>query len=508
MLRKISILLIVLSLAGGISHAFNWALPSLRWFFEFGDIYGYVIMTVAFLGGLMMLLRGEKDIHWKPMTLRKFQRFKSIRRGHVALMIFVGLIGVAMLDQALVGKRALIVKYKGEWYFPAFKQGQFSGTEFGQEQESEASYRDLKKDWKAKGGSDWVLMPLVPWGPVLDSQDLMRVSVDKGDDGKYYRADQSSPYSGLAYTYYTDKPDQRHMMYKFRKGHQKGRCEGYSIDGDPVMREMWDKGVRTSRKLLGDLSEEQFDGASVTSLDTVLYPALKPDMGNSHYLGTDSKGWDILATLYGGFQVVLKAAVLYLSVSYLVGLSIGCMMGYFGGKFDMITQRFIEILANIPFLFVVMIINNRLEPEQRTIGVIVGVMCIFSWIGMTYYMRTATYREKARDYVSASKLLGASTPRMIFQHILPNVLSTIVTLVPFSFAAVIASLTALDFIGFGLPENYPSWGRTLSDGVANLDAPWIVTSVFAGMVILLLLITFIGEAVREAFDPKKFTYYK
>jgi len=222
-------------------------------------------------------------------------------------------------------------------------------------------------------------------------------------------------------------------------------------------------------------------------METTLYPALKPDFKNAHYLGTDSKGWDILATLYGGFQVVLKAAVLYLSISYLLGLTIGCLMGYFGGKFDIITQRLIEILANIPFLFVVMIINSRLEPEQRTIGVIVGVMCIFSWIGMTYYMRTATYKEK---------------------HILPNVISTIVTLVPFSFAAVITSLTALDFIGFGLPENYPSWGRTLSDGVANLEAPWIVSSVFVGMVVLLLLVTFIGEAVREAFDPKKFTFYK
>ena len=123
-------------------------------------------------------------------------------------------------------------------------------------------------------------------------------------------------------------------------------------------------------------------------------------------------------------------------------------------------------------------------------------------------MRTATYREKARDYVAASKLLGASAFRVIFQHILPNAISTIVTLVPFSFAAIAASLTALDFIGFGLPDNYPSWGRTLSDGVSNLDAPWIVTSVFVSMVVLLLLITFIGEAIREAFDPKKFTFYK
>ena len=508
MLRKLSILLIVLSLIGGVSHAYGWALPSLRWFFEFGDVTGYVVMGIGFILGVALLVFGGKDIQWKPMTLRKFQRFKSIRRGYYALIIFSGLVMVAMLDQAVVGKRALVVNYQGEWCFPAFQQRQYAGVDFGQENESEANYRELKKSWKSKGSNNWVLMPPVPWDPVLDSQDLVRISVEKREDGKYYRSDQSKPYSGNAYTHYEEKPEQRHMMRRFRQGAQMGRSDGYDINGDPVIREIWDQGEMISRKLLADLSEEEFDQARSTPLESILYPALKPDLKNAHYLGTDSRGWDILATLYGGFQVVLKAAVIYLAASYLIGLSVGCMMGYFGGKFDMITQRFIEVLANIPFLFVVMIINNRLEPEQRTIGVIVGVMCIFSWIGMTYYMRTATYREKARDYVAASKLLGASAFRMIFQHILPNVISTVVTLIPFSFAAVTTALTALDFIGFGLPENYPSWGRTLSDGVSNLDAPWIVSSVFASMVILLLLITFIGEAVREAFDPKKFTYYK
>ena len=511
MFRKIGIILILLALLGASSHYMGWAVPSLRWFFSFGDLHGYIAMGVGFLLGGIILIKADKNVHWRPMTLRKFERFKSIRRGYVSYWIFIILIVIALLDQTLVGKRALIVKYEGNWYFPAYQQSQYPGTKFGQKEQSEASYRELKKTWENSSSDNWLLMPIVPWDPVLDSQDLVKVRVmtkEHGENGELYREDQSRPYSGLAYTYYTEKPSQAHMVYKFRKGQITGRADGYSIDGNPVLREEWDKGERVSREWLGDLTEAEFDKAVVTEMETTLYPALKPDFKNAHYLGTDSKGWDILATLYGGFQVVLKAAVLYLSISYLLGLTIGCLMGYFGGKFDIITQRLIEILANIPFLFVVMIINSRLEPEQRTIGVIVGVMCIFSWIGMTYYMRTATYKEKARDYVQASKLLGASTLRMITQHILPNVISTIVTLVPFSFAAVITSLTALDFIGFGLPENYPSWGRTLSDGVANLEAPWIVSSVFVGMVVLLLLVTFIGEAVREAFDPKKFTFYK
>lgn len=507
MIRKLSILLIVLSLAGVVSEAMGGALPSLRWFFERGEVFGYIVMSVAFVLGSYLLARG-KEIAWKPMTLRKFQRFKSIRRGYVSFLILIGLVVVAMLDQVIVGKRALVVYYEGGWYFPAFKKAQYAGEDFGQEQKSEADYRGLKADWDGSGSSNWILMPLVPWDPVLDSQDIVKVPLVQGEGGVYYMEGKRKPYSGLAYTYYQDAPDQRHMMLRFRKGLMIGRSEGFTIKGDLAVREEWKNGERLSREFTGAVGEEEFAAAKVTPMEVILYPALGPSLKEKHYLGTDSKGWDIVATIYGGFQVVLKAALLYLTASYAIGLTIGCMMGYFGGKFDILTQRFIEILANIPFLYVVMIINNRLEPEDRTIGVIVGVMCIFSWIGMTFYMRTATYREKARDYVSASKLLGASTPRMIFKHILPNAISTIVTLIPFSFAAVTASLTALDFIGFGLPEKYPSWGRTLSDGVENLDAPWIVVSVFACMVALLLLVTFVGEAIREAFDPKKFTYYK
>ncbi len=507
MVRKFSLLIILLSLAGAISHAMGGALPSLRWFFNFGESTGYVAMGLAFAIGLFLLAR-PKDIHWTPMTLRKFHRFKSIRRGHVSLLILVGLVLVAMLDQVVVGKRALMVSYNGEWFFPAFKQGQYKGVDFGQNEESEANYRQLQQNWKDSESDNWVLMPLIPWDPVLDSQDLMKAQLEQRENGKYYLPGKDAPYSGNAYTYYLEDESQRHMMFKFRQGVQKGRSEGFAINGDRVVKEHWEEGQRVSREFFGDMDATTFDAAKVTPITVVLYPPLAPSFKDGHYLGTDTQGWDIAATLFGGFQVVLKAALLYLTVSYAVGLTIGCLMGYFGGKFDIISQRFIEILANIPFLYVVMIINNRLEPDQRTIGVIVGVMCIFSWIGMTFYMRTATYREKSRDYVAASKLLGASTPRMIFNHIIPNSISTIVTLIPFSFAAVTASLTALDFIGFGLPEKYPSWGRTLSNGVENLDAPWIVISVFACMVIVLLLVTFVGEAIREAFDPKKFTYYK
>ena len=508
MLRKISLSLIVLSIAGIVSHAMGGAIPTLRWFFEVNSTFGYISMVLALVGGIALLVSGKRDIEWKPMTVRKFQRFKSMRRGYVSFLILFTLIVLSMLDQTLVGKRALFVKYEGSWYLPAFSQTQYPGSTFGQDIESEANYRDLKLNWNERASSNWILMPIVPWDPVLDSQKLTRVDLLKAEDDLYRLENSSKPYSGIAYTYYKEKPSQIHSMIKFRKGKQSLRTEGYTITGERAVIEQWKDGVKESQKYYDGVDKEAFENAAYTPLEKTLYPALPPSYEHAHFLGTNTQGWDIVATLYGGFQVVLKAALIYLTVSYAIGLTMGCMMGYLGGSFDIISQRLIEILGNIPFLFVVMIINNRLEPEDRTIAVIVGIMCIFSWIGMTYYMRTATYREKSRDYVAASRLLGATPFRIIFMHILPNAISTIVTLIPFSFAAIATSLTALDFIGFGLPEHYPSWGRTLSDGVSNLDNPWIVSSVFGCMVIILLLITFIGEAIREAFDPKKFTFYR
>jgi microcin C transport system permease protein len=143
------------------------------------------------------------------------------------------------------------------------------------------------------------------------------------------------------------------------------------------------------------------------------------------------------------------------------------------------------------------------------IAILLTVMVLFSWTSMTYYMRTETYKEKARDYTAAAKIIGASHTRIIFHHILPNVISTLVTFMPFTIVAAISSITALDFLGFGLPPPTPSLGELLKQGTANLrTAPWIVTSAFVTLVVLLTLVTFIGEAVRESFDPKKFTVYK
>jgi microcin C transport system permease protein len=186
-------------------------------------------------------------------------------------------------------------------------------------------------------------------------------------------------------------------------------------------------------------------------------------------------------------------------------------MGYFGGAFDIVIQRLIEIFSNIPFLFVVMIASTAVpERLKETAGlwIILFILLLFGWMGMTYFMRTAALKEKARDYIASARIIGASTPRILFKHLLPNSVAIVVTLIPFSVSGLVLSLTSLDYLGFGLPPKYATWGQLLRDGLENLSSPWLVTSAFVCLVSLLVLITFIGEAVREAFDPKKFSYYR
>ncbi|NOH96729.1 ABC transporter permease subunit [Vibrio sp. 99-70-13A1] len=234
------------------------------------------------------------------------------------------------------------------------------------------------------------------------------------------------------------------------------------------------------------------------------FPPLAPSLESKHYLGTDVIGRDILARLVYGFRIAMGFALMTMAISYVIGTIVGCSMGYFGGKFDLFVQRMIEVWSMVPFLYVIMILVSITQP---TFTLFVAINVLFGWMGITWYMRTMTYKESAREYVMAARALGASTSRILLHHILPNTMVMIVTLAPFTIAANITALTALDYLGLGLMPPTPSWGELLQQGKSNLDAPWIVVSVVTSIVAVLVMVTFIGEAIRSAFDPKKFTRY-
>jgi len=243
-----------------------------------------------------------------------------------------------------------------------------------------------------------------------------------------------------------------------------------------------------------------------TELKEGEYPPLPPSVKNWHYLGTDKTGRDVAARLIYGFRIAIFFSLILLFFNYTIGISLGCLMGYIGGKFDLIFQRIIEVWNNIPYLYAIIIISSILIPNFFSL---LGIMIFFGWISMTWYMRTATYKEREREYVLAARALGAGTSRIIIMHIIPNTVSVIITFIPFSVAGGITSLTALDYLGFGMPAPTPSWGQLLAEASEyNITAPWIGISVISALIIILTMVTFIGEAIRESFDPKIYSTYE
>lgn len=343
-----------------------------------------------------------------PLTIKKFRRFQSIRRGYVSLLVMLLMILLSLGAELLVNSRALVVRYNGTYYWPTYGNP-IPGATFGLDYQHETNYRALARQFAEEGGGNWVLMPPVPYNP--------------------YEND-------------------------FR--------------------------------------------------DNALPPS-PPSLSDRHFCGTDASGRDVLARLVYGFRIAIFFSLVLLGATFLTGISIGSTMGYFGGGFDLVFQRLIEIWSSVPNLYVIIIIASVVIPN---FWILLFILWAFGWMGMTWTMRTVTYKERARDYVLAARALGASHARIIFRHILPNTVSVIVSYVPFQVAGGIVALAALDFLGFGLPPPEPSWGELLQQGWANLSAWWLSGSVVAAMVMTLVLVTFIGEAVREALDPKRHTTYE
>jgi microcin C transport system permease protein len=524
-MRAIGFLFMLLGSLAALGEVHGIAFPTAQWFFEAsrtvpflnftmpgGQIFpwfGWMSVASLIIGGICMTVRTFTRGPKNPITERQIQRFREIKRGYYSLMILILLGGVAGLDQLVVGKRALAVKYDGHWIFPAFLSRELKNKDFGitgERAEAAADYRELKRLWK-ETNENRVIMPLVPYDSTGDTlPPRSRPLVER--DGIYYELGSSKPYWGLAARYHDILTAKIHLRQAMREGKLMGPQDGWDASGLPVFNADLKNDGQVSERFSGAGTKQQFLTLPSTGYRAIKYHPAPPIPSEGNWLGTTSQGYDMLAYLYGGLQVNFKAALIYLPFVYVIGISIGMMMGYFGGWFDLIMQRMIEIFSNTPFLFIVIIFSSMVPERFKGLPVILTILIIFGWMGLTYLMRTAAYRDKERDYIAAAKVLGASTPRIIFRHLLPNTVAIIVTLLPFTVSGLVFSLTSLDYLGFGLPPEYATWGRLLNDGLANLSSPWLVTSTFIVLVGLLVLITFIGEAVREAFDPKKFTYYR
>lgn len=234
-------------------------------------------------------------------------------------------------------------------------------------------------------------------------------------------------------------------------------------------------------------------------LDLPGNPPQPPSM--EHWLGTDGAARDVLARLIYGFRICMVFALALTVAGFTLGIVIGSIQGYVGGRTDLAVQRLTEIWSALPYLYVVILFGSI---YGQSFGILLFVTALFEWIGLSYYMRGEFLKLREQTYVMAAKALGAGHARILFLQMLPNALTPVITLLPFSVIAGITTLTSLDFLGFGLPPPTPSWGELIQEGLQNLQAPWLAISSVCALFVTLMLATFIGEGARDAFDPKSY----
>lgn len=334
-----------------------------------------------------------------PITRRRLQLFKANRRGFYSLWIFLALFFISLFAEIIANDKPIIMKYKGEFYFPVVKM--YTEKTFGGDFDTEAAYRDafLSDKINAEG---WMV-----WPPIRYS------------------------YSTINYNTASPNPS-------------------------PPSTENW--------------------------------------------LGTDDQGRDVLARLIYGFRVSVLFGLMLTLFSSVVGIMAGAVQGYFGGWTDLLFQRFIEIWSGLPELFLLIILASIVTPNFWWL---LGILLLFTWMSLTHVVRAEFLRARNFDYVKAARALGVTELRIMVRHVLPNALVSAMTYIPFVMSGGVTALTTLDFLGFGLPPGSPSLGELLLQGKSNPQAPWLGFTGFFIIAGMLVLIIFISEAVRDAYDPRK-----
>ena len=333
-----------------------------------------------------------------PINQRRWQSFKTHRRGFWSLWVFLLLFFISLFAEFVANDKPVLVNYQSEFYFPIFKA--YPETTFGGEFQTEADYRDpfVKDLIKDKGFAIW---PLIPFADDTINYDL------------------------------------------------------------PV-------------------------------------PAPAPPSADN-WLGTDDQGRDIVARLIYGFRISVLFGLCLTLISSIIGVSVGALQGYYGGWLDLLGQRFMEIWSGLPTLYLLIILASIV---QTNFWWLLGIMLLFSWMMLVDLVRAEFLRGRNLEYVRAAKALGLKDLTIMFRHILPNAMVATITFMPFILSGSVTTLTALDFLGFGLPAGSPSLGELLRQGKANLHATWIGISAFVALSAMLTLLVFIGEAARDALDPR------
>jgi ABC-type microcin C transport system permease subunit YejE len=451
-----------------------------------------------------------------PVTRKRLQRFRQIKRGWYSFLILTAAIVLSVLAPFLAESRALIVSYQGQWFFPTFQHLPMST--FGQEPppawdtaDIETEYRRLQHEWQAQrflhqrdhaqaraagadaaalaaidarypGRDNWVLMPPIPWDPYQNdfwSNEILfeiQGALNAGDTRPRRVHRPPRPARGTG-----------------RRHPRRPACGHAGRPGPVGHRQPGGPGAQRRHAL----HRPPGPGAAER----------RPMPGRQHWLGTDSQGRDVASRLLYGFRISIFFALFLVLTGQVIGTVVGSLQGYLGGRFDLVSQRVIEVLISIPFLYVVIVLAALFQPS---FWMLLAIMALFQWISITFFMRTEMYREKTREYCLAARSYGASHWRIVFRHLLPNCLTPLVTFTPFAVVGAIFALTGLDYLGYGLPAPTPSWGELIDQAlqIENRSKLWLTLAPFTALTVTLVLVVFIGESVREAFDPKRYARYE
>lgn len=412
-----------------------------------------IIAALYIIRGLFnKYMKGELKLSklFTPIFLRRVEKFKSLRRGYYSFLIIVIAYIFSFFSEFFVNSRPFSVVYNGQYYFTVY--------------------------------------------------DIVPLKKAVSDD-----------YESFANKATELRKKRRETEDKNEKDRIAAEAKQISIEAKKI-REI--KSNIDNGRMIKDLIESMdpknkvslvmYPYGPIESLlnefESGVYPPTPPE--SKHWLGTDDRGRDVFARLVYGFRTSMSFAIIYVLITYAIGIIVGAFLGYYGGTFDIIVQRFVEIWSSLPFLYTVMIISAIMTPNFL---LLIGILCLWGWIGTTYFIRAEYFKEKNKDYVQAAIAIGVKDSVIMFKHILPNSLTPIISFAPFAIVGSIGSLVSLDFLGFGLPAPTPSWGELLGQGVGNLTSYWLILSPMGALFLTLLLVSFTGEAVREAFDPKVYS---
>ena len=386
------------------------------------------------------------SIQSESILQKRIKRFKSIKRGYYSLLALIFFYILALLGPLWINNKPLILKYNNKYYFPAIIDllDFIPGINYPlYESKTFNQYNDrIEVDFRK-----------------------LKKEINKNDNGNFIIMP--------LYPYHPHEDLKDQLDEEFE---DINKDNTYNL-GEPFI-------------------DENNDGIWNENHP----PTLPSGFKGRHLLGTDNTGRDVFVRIVDGYKISITFALIVTTLSYIIGIMIGAFLGYYAGKIDLFGVRLMEIFSAIPFLFTLMILASFMQPSV----ILLASLSVFlkGWIGITYYIRGEFFREKAKDYVSAAVSMGTSPFNVMFKHILPNSLTPIITWAPFAIIGDIFTLVSLDFLGYGLKPPTSSWGNLLQQAAENLDNWHMLIFPVIVLTLTIFMITFISEAIREAFDPK------